>query len=328
MPCRAQILTIAAASLLLITPSAFAQELGTDPLRILSDPAFLPIAGQWYGNTDYAYDTSSFNVFDSTDTQIASVRVHANRIHQLFEYGITDDLSVHIGDTYDPSVDRRRELPGGVTRDISSSGFTDPNIGLIYRALDQSRENVNLDFTADYLPDMFSAKQGSPDNDGSVASGGQAVHLSAAVSRVMPSFTILGRFSANWNGRRNIEDAGGSKLRTGESFWDYTLGLETQTRFTDRLALNANLSYDFNQDQRFTDTGTGLVHTSQPGNVTDLGLALNYHLVPNRIVGGLTYDHLWHQDGKDVYAADPTLDTFRRNQDENVYGVRLAYLFN
>lgn len=324
MICRARLLV--AASLLIASP-AVAQDAAPVPLRILSDPAFLPVAGQWYGSTAYDYGLNTFRTFDSTGTELASVHVKSNRIHQFIEYGISDDLSVHLGETYDPSVDRERITSSG-TRTFTSSGFTDPTIGLTYRALDQSSNAVNLDFTADYLPDLFSAKQPSPDNDGSVAAGGQGARLSAAVSKVMDNFTLLGRFAANWNGRRDIEDSGGGKLRTGDSFWDYSLGLESQTRFTDILSLNADLTHTFNQSQHLTDEGTGLAHTSEPGNATDLGLALNYHLVPNRIVGAVSYDHVWHQDGKDIYPADPASDVFRRNQNENVYGVRLDYLFN
>jgi hypothetical protein len=62
--------------------------------------------------------------------------------------------------------------------------------------------------------------------------------------------------------------------------------------------------------------------------VTNLHVALNYHVVPNTVVASLTYGHDFLQDSHNVLPAGSGLDnTTLRDRNTNIYGGKLSYAF-
>jgi hypothetical protein len=71
---------------------------------------------------------------------------------------------------------------------------------------------------------------------------------------------------------------------------------------------------------------SGNPRTSEGPDTRSVDAALNYHLVPNRLVGALTYAYNNYTDSKNTFP-NPASNTSVTNRFGNVVGVRLMYAF-
>lgn len=314
-----------AASIVAVPLQAMAQPMGDSSLRILSDPAYLPFAGQFVGYSVYRYHQQTGNVFDSTGAPDYSFHTITNELVQTFQYGLTDDLAFDASIGYDPSQKRNEVFPDGSVDILQSNGFTDPTFGVTWRALDEANAPLNLDLSASYQPDVFNSKSPSPAEDGSIARGGQSAHFGAALSEVMPQFTVQGFADANYFGGSSTDNLTTSTTTKRDSYWSYDIGLATQSRIIDRFSINAGVSHTFNPSFNLMNITTGNPAVSAPGDVTTFNTGLNYHIVPNTIVVGVTYAYNMHDASQNTFPNNPDGDITTRNNHENVYGVRLDY---
>jgi hypothetical protein len=197
-----------------------------------------------------------------------------------------------------------------------------------WRALDQDVQPVNLDLFSSYSPDWINAQAATNQDDGTIARGGQAGTIGVALSHVTRSFTIYGSFAADLLGRERVDNPRTDSFSSVGSRTDYTLALNTQTRFNDVLSLNAGVARIWNDNAEVSNSATELAHLNEPGNATNVHAALNYHIVPNTIVASLTYAHEFQGDNRNVF---PTVasanDNSLQNRDANVYGAKLSYVF-
>ncbi len=116
--------------------SALAQDWTPINDRILSDPTFLPLKGQFYGETSYGYERTNDHNYDPSGAELSQVRHTLNTIRQTFEFGITDQLSLDLSDAYGFSGQARTTDAAGVSTQ-GVSGFENPTFGLTYRVFDQ-----------------------------------------------------------------------------------------------------------------------------------------------------------------------------------------------
>jgi hypothetical protein len=297
--------------------------------RIISDPMYLPLGGQIYGNTGYIYSSAGRDVFDATGAPLSTGNVTSNSFAQEFLYGVTDDVALRFDWGYVASRDASRHgIPTGFT-ETSSSGWTDPVFGATWRAIDQRAGGpLSLDLRFDYSPDAFPAKAANADDEGTVARGGQALDLGLTLGHETRDFTIAGLFDAQLLGRQKLLNQFNGDITHTDSRWNYTLGLATQTRITDAFSVNAGLGHTFNNDAFSINETTGVPHTTQPGDFTDINVSFNYHFVPNTVVGSIGYEHDFHGDSRNLYPTAPTANTEIRNHDADVFGVNLRYAFN
>jgi hypothetical protein len=315
-----------AAAIVVFPLQAFAQPMGGSALRILSDPAYLPLAGQFEGNSAYHYGQTSGDVFDSTGAPDYTFHTIDNQISQSLQYGLTDDLSFQFAIAYDASQKRNNIFPDGSVITRTSNGFTDPSFGVTWRVIDEENAPVNLDLSASYQPDAFNAKIASPTEDGSIARGGQAAHFGAALSEVMQQFTIQGAVNANYYGGSSFDNLANDTSSKRDQYWTYDIGLASQVRLTDLFSINAGVSHTFNSNFNVMNITNDLASLSRPGDVTSFNAALNYHIVPNTFVVGLTYAYDMHANSQNVFPTETTLDTSTRSNNENIFGVRLQYV--
>jgi hypothetical protein len=315
-----------AAACAAISTQAFAQDMESDSTRIISDPLYLPLAGQIYGESAYTYGSTSQDVFDSTGTRTDSTDIHLNQLSQRVLYGVTDDLAVSFDWAYDISRDATRHPVGGSDVTRSSSGWTDPTFGLTYRAMDQRWSPLTLDLHADYSPDAFPAKAATPDEEGTVARGGPAVDFGATLGHEGPVFTVAAKFDALWLDTRNVLNQTSGETTQTDSQWNYRFGLDTQTRITNQFSFNVGAGHTFTNTATVFNQTTGLEHFSSGGDVTDLSAALNYQFVPNVLVGSLEYQHNFYQNARNQFPTSPTDNNSVRNKDEDLIGVRMSYV--
>jgi hypothetical protein len=297
-----------------VLPACAQQYAAPIPFRLLSDPAYLPMQDQWYGLSAFDASDRSADVYDSANTKTATRRGWENEIVQELGYGITNDLAIHVQDSYVPYDKTKTEFTAGGYSDSNNTGFRDPEIGLTWRALDQVNQPVSVDVIANYRMNVIDAR---PDD---VAQGGQSGQFGLAVSKVMPMFTIYGQALAEWYG---TQSQSGANFVRQASYWDYLLNLQTQTRITRRFSFNAGVGYVFANSAQIQNFGTGVTHITDPGNGLKLDAALNYAVMPDVVVS-LTYDYARDNTGKELFVV-PALDTLSRNHDENQIGVKFAY---
>jgi len=173
---------------------------------------------------------------------------------------------------------------------------------------------------------MFSSKNASDDDDGTVARGGQEWGFNGTLGREMRDFTIAGVFDADYDGRHDaLNQASGDEVGTSSS-WLYTLGLATQTRFSDQFSVNAGAGYAFGHDATVVNETTLIDHDSHVKGSPNLNAALNYHFIPNVLVGSIDYQHDFGGGSQSFYAI-PADDSQIQNRAEDLLGVRLRYVF-
>src|SRR4051812_842301 len=96
---------LAASALMAMPVAAGAQSFDFTPYnaRILSDPAFLPLTGQFYGATSFDYTNAHGTSFDDvTGAKQFDLHRWSDAFSQSLAFGITDDLSVDAHVEYDP----------------------------------------------------------------------------------------------------------------------------------------------------------------------------------------------------------------------------------
>lgn len=313
---------------LAVSSSANAQtfDLTPDPERILSDPAFLPMGGQFEGVTSYDFRDGRGTSFDATGTEQFKLHQWSQQFTQNVQYGILDDLTIGGSVEYDPFSEAKHDLVAGGETVRKSTGWADPSFNVTWRALDQAVQPVNLDLFASYSPDLIDARAATNQDGGTIARGGQAGTVGVALSHVTRSFTIYGSFAADLFGRQKIDNPQTAAFNSIGSRTGYTLALNTQTRFNDLLSLNAGVSRIWNDNAEVTNSAAALTHLNEPGDVTDVHASLNYHIVPNRVVASLTYAHDFADDNHNVFPALSSLnDNSLQNREANVYGAKLYY---
>lgn len=302
---------------------AHAQEFTPTGDRILSDPTYLPLHGQIYGQSGYSYERTNGAIFDSTGAYIASTRNTLNAFGQDFAYGITDALSVNLGIAY--GFGTASNASSTTVNATNREGFENPTFGATYRVLDQRTHPLSFDIFGDYSPDAIASRSASPTQDGAVARGGGEGDFGFALGRETHAFTIRGAFTDRYlGGSSTLNSTTGTSTDTA-SYWVQSLSVQTQARFTPRLSANVAYAYNFQGSPNVVDTGSGVVFADHIGNNQDINASLNYHIIPNRLVGSVGYQHTFYNDKNEIFA-DP-VDDILQTRSGNTYSATLRYVF-
>jgi hypothetical protein len=321
-----RIIGVVAAVFACVPIAAFAQALDLTPYpaRILSDPDYLPLAGQIYGTSSFTHGWINGNSVNYLGAETSTFHFNTNTLDQMLAYGITDDLTVRASIDYAPENYRAFDSVQGTSTYSKTSGFSDPGFGLTWRALDQQVFPVNLDLFGSYTPDWISAHTATASQDGTVARGGDAGTVGAALGYETRSFTIRGAFDANFLGDSSVSNlATGGTVQTA-AHTTYDLLLDTQTRLGDLFSVNAGVTHTFDSSTSATNLPAGTLRTADPGDLTTLQLALNYNFIPNAFVVSATYAHDFYGNSTSLYA-NPIFNTETRDRNGDIVGVKLYY---
>lgn len=299
-----------------------------DPSRVVSDPAYLPMKKQIYGETGYVYGFSRTTSYDNVGAKTSAATNHNQNISQKLAYGVTDMLTVRADMSYSP-MSKRDVHNLTTTRIRNADGFNNPNVGLTYRVLEQQKTApVSVDVKLDYAPDVFDSELANNDSGtGTIARGGDMTRLGGQVSYKTKSFTIAGLAGVDYFGDRETEVQNTVTRYKEDSSWGGSLGLETQTRICERASVDLGASYSTSQNSDVTNTKTGVVGEKDSGDIGQLKMAVNYHVIPNRLVASLSYNYNIIGDSENTYV-NPALNTTTESNTSNVFGVRLQYVFN
>ena len=322
-------LVVGAAMLLPLTAEAQVNppaSSGAEDARIISDPLYLPLQGQFYGATVYTLskpqgDNNKGGIQTGTFTSSNSL------FDQTFAYGITRDLTVRVTVGYGWN---ERDSTSAVTGDVTngnSQGFSDPTIGVTYRVLDELRFPIILDVSGSYSPNAIDATSSGGGMDGNVARGGQAAGFSVALGRVTNRFTIAMTAGGTFVGQETTELLSNGTSTLSDSHWNYSVGVATQTRFSPRVSLNLAASLATTGSYGVANVQSGNPRVSEGPDTRSVDTALNFHLVPNRFVAALTYAYNNYTDSTNTFPK-PASNTSVTNRFGNVVGVSLMYAFN
>jgi hypothetical protein len=132
--------------------------------------------------------------------------------------------------------------------------------------------------------------------------------------------------TGKWQGPADEQNmVNGDTIHTS-GFWAPTLGLATQTRITPRLSVNVNGDYTFNGSPNVLNEDNGVFYQSNRGNYGDLGVAVNYHFIPNRVVGSLGYTHTFFGQTDNIFPVDPDRDA-ALTRASDTFGATVRYVF-
>ncbi|MBF0504152.1 MAG: hypothetical protein HQL14_03520 [Candidatus Omnitrophica bacterium] len=305
------------------TASSFFEPIST---RFISDPLFLPLKGQLYGATAYTYSLAHSSTYNYLGKNTAKSSVDTNTFTQNIQYGISDRLTLRLIDSYAFNKAAQSVSTTGAVTNNNNEGFNNPTIGTIYRVLEQPSFPADVDLTFNISPSAFSAKEAGSGRNGTVASGTQPIAVVTGIGREMKNFTIEGTFTTTYVGNKYYESYANDDNYLEQEYFNYSFGLNTQTRLTERLSINLGAGYTITDHAYLTNLSTGTkVYVTIP-NTFDLTGSINYHFIPNRLVGALTYTYDDYSTGKNTYSA-VTSDTESRNHYANVFGARMQYLF-
>jgi hypothetical protein len=302
---------------------AAAQDFTPSTDRILSDPTYLPLQGQIYGETGYDYGSVTGNTNSAAGTAFS--RNWTNTYSQYTAYGVTNRLSFNLGIDYETDHSRDTSAAGLVTG-AGRQGFDNPTLGVTYRLIDQTNHPFLLDLKGTYTPDAFPSKTPAGISDGTIAYGGSQGSLGVALGRETKMFTVQASVTGKWQGPTDEQNmVNGDTIHTS-GFWAPTLGLATQTRITPRLSVNVNGDYTFNGSPNVVNEDNGVFYQSNRGNYGDLGVAVNYHVIPNRVVGSLGYTHTFFGQTDNVFPVDPDRDA-ALTRASDTFGATVRYVF-
>ncbi len=196
--------------------------------------------------------------------------------------------------------------------------------------LDEPRSPIILNLTASYSPDAFGSEASGGGSDGTIARGGQTAGLSFALGRVTKSFTVArcdGGQHARWPAGDRTPLANATSTQS-DACWSYNLGLATQSSLRRALVARRRASRSRLAGRNVSNIETGNPHVYAPSSTHTFNIALNYHILPNQLVGSTaTYTYNGYTDATNTFAKAAS-DTAVENRMGNVVGVRQIYVFN
>lgn len=318
---------LGSAALLWAATPGYALDFTPDTTRYLSDPSFLPSHGQWEGATKYDFSHSAGDWIDANGMKELAFRRNSSEVGQLIGFGLTDDLRLSVRSAYAFTSRLKDSYVWGATSTGRSDGFFDPTFAVTYRAIDQGASPVSLDVSVDYMPDMLAAKAPSTLRSGTVASGGSAFGAGAYVNREMKSLTLQGFIRLRHQMPRKIENLSDNSPTSLTPLTDFSFGVNTQTRLNDQFSMDVGASYMVAGTDTVTNALRGTSFKDELGNSISTYLAMNYHIIANKLVARLEYDHAFVND--EIHSAPiPTYSGGKwENQGGNTYTVSLLYAF-
>ena len=280
--------------------AAWAFDWTPDTTRYLSDPSFMPDAGQLYSMTSLSNSTVNEDWRYISGAKTQHYLGLGDSASQDFAYGITDRLMVSGAAEY--TVTRNKDTYLNFQPDESTThNVSNPTFAVDYRMIDQRSAPVNVDGKVLYVPSIVS---------NGVQSGGGEVF----VSREWRSLTLQGFAATHYYNPTNGKTT---------NYWDYYAGLEDQLRLAPRWAVNSGLQIVKRSGFEFDNQSTGIAYTSRQDSSVLPYIALQYHLYPNRIVVGVQYEHEFV--GDDHYNGSYH-GTWTNNSD-NIIALHLRMLF-
>jgi hypothetical protein len=276
-----------------------------DDARDPANPAFIPIAHEFYGATAFGYVKSTGDVTGGvapgkTTTGNYSFDTRSQLFSQSFSYGFTERLSLAVGVGH-AKFDTDYDSAIGSTKSRDSGGIA--RIAVTDRVLSQAVNGLNLDL--------------------SLGAGGGA-GAGAAVSYQGSAVTVLGRAGMYYLKGLTIFDSIENKDISYHEAWGYQVGLQTQLRLSPRFSVGLGAAYISAPFGTSAATGSGSSFQLRRPDVISLGASAVWRLTPERLSLRFGYGHDFIGRRVDEYP-NPAMNVIVGSQEQDGVSVSLAY---
>jgi hypothetical protein len=307
------------------SPAYADDEIWQAPRSEPSNPAFFLRRGQTQSDSSDEYRYQSGDAYNHVGALDRSFNVSEQTLIQRFTYGITPLLEIYLQGSAVLTDKIQSKFVDGTTSSNNSSGFEDPVLGVLYRAMTQDRFYINLDLGADYAPNLVSALLPSPAQDGSVALGGQEAAITIAASRIWDEFTLKATLAATYLGTRREQSAALSSNEYIQPSWHYDARLLAYEHLTQNISIIAGIDYVIAENLNLT-TVRGLPETEKPGNYSNITLGINYDISP-RLSLLLQDQIIFLADSYYRFSTVSTDNSFIKYAGQNVVTLKLTVVF-
>lgn len=276
-----------------------------DDTRDPANPAFIPVAHEFYGATAFGYAKSTGDVTGgvapgSTTTGNYSFDTRAQLFSQSFSYGFTERLSLAVGVGH-AKFDTDYDSAIGTSKSRDSGGGA--RIALTDRILSQAVDGLNLDL--------------------SLGAGGGA-GAGAAVSYQGSVVTVLGRAGVYYLKGLTTFDTIENKDISYHEAWGYRVGLQTQLRLSQRFSVGLDAAYLSAPFGSSAATANGSSFQLRRPDVVSLGTYAEWRLRPDRLSLRFGYGHDFIGRRVDEYP-NPATSVIVGSQEQDGVSLSIAY---
>ena len=173
--------TLLGLALALLPMGAMALDLTPDASRVLTDPAYLPLGAQIFGNTEFSLGEANSTTNDHLGALLVSNSTAISTILQVLDYGVTRDFTLRVTGYFQLLGSTNTPASGGSTI-TTSDGLGDPIFAAVWRVLDEKEHPFNWDLIGSYTPSLIKAESATPELNGTVARGGAMASGGTALS--------------------------------------------------------------------------------------------------------------------------------------------------
>jgi len=266
----------------------------------LADPSDPPSEGHLISDSSIGYKNFS-------ETLKGSYK-YGERVSAWTEsllYGASNDIVISIVDGYS-QINEKYDYYNSLSQRFSSSGFQDPSVGIIYRALHQgaiAELPLNIDLSFTYSPNLMRAYDlpaTSPGGRGDPAPGGSTTDVSLTViSKLSEDVAVLGRIGVTLYGKQRQEDPDAMSSVTYSAHNPYYFDAGLQYRPHDRyFFVRIGSRFIINQPYKEYIAVHGSAQYSYDNiDYTGSGATLSpfavasYTLIPNLISVSIKFEH-------------------------------------
>jgi hypothetical protein len=283
-------------------PHAARADSSTDVTRDPANPAFIPVAHEFYGATGFDYvkatgEVSGGTVPGSTVAGNYSFDTRSQVFSQSFSYGFTERFSLTVGVGH-AHIDTDYDFASGTAKSKDSAG--NARLFITDRVLSQAIDGVNLDLSL-----------------GARGAG-------AAVSFQGSALTVLGRAGVYYvRGLTTFDSIENTEISYHEG-WGYQVGLQTQLRLSPQFSVGVGAGYVSSPfGTSAASSNGGSFQLRRPDNLA-LGASAVWRLTPERLSLTFGYEHDFIGRRVDEYR-NPEMNVVVGRHDQDGFGISLAY---
>jgi hypothetical protein len=170
-------------------------------------------------------------------------------------YGVSDYLSFGIAGSFLSKSYENSYGPGssrnGTSETVKSSGWKEPEIGLIWRASGDSDSSSKVHLFGGVRPKLQKAKSATSSSDGNVGIGGTIFDVSVALFKEVRSTEFSFTVKRTFNTVMTFEDASdSSRENQSDEHQETTISLGVQGQISGGVFIGGDLQ--FNDEEKYT----------------------------------------------------------------------------
>lgn len=236
-------LKLAGLAAILLTTNAYAQENSSQ--RRATDPVLFPEAGSFIVEAkltstvvEYTWEYIGREYLDGKIETTGASYSALYAFNDFFGLGLSIDqaFSSKAKATYGVASSQN-----GVSEETKSSGFDDPEVSFVYRAMDMSRDSFDLNLFVSASPSLIDAETATTTADGNNAKGGDTYDFGVKWGGRREGFAWAAGLTIAYSGEAESKTVATGEKTTVTSHTDFALSLEAKWDVSERVRLGVLL---------------------------------------------------------------------------------------